>query len=156
MEINMLGFKVTNENKKFDAQKDCALPVAVMDDIHGYALFMLDQDGRVVRWNQGAVALLGYRAEEIIGQHFSFLYDSQEMQLHHMSQFCLGIAAKEGIYENRGWWVRRGQPNFFAQVIVMPVAENGCGFVVMAWDISKSKAAAANVQEPHRNLPLDD
>ena len=36
-----------------------------------YAIFMLDPQGRVVTWNAGAERIKGYKADEIIGQHFS-------------------------------------------------------------------------------------
>jgi len=32
---------------------------------------MLDPDGRVTTWGDGAERIKGYRAEEIIGEHFS-------------------------------------------------------------------------------------
>src|SRR4029450_5905585 len=35
-----------------------------------YAIFMLDPQGHVITWNPGAERIQGYRAEEIIGQHF--------------------------------------------------------------------------------------
>ena len=45
--------------------------------VHGttdYAIFMLDPQGRVVTWNAGAERIKGYKADEIIGQHFSRFY----------------------------------------------------------------------------------
>src|SRR5262249_30568995 len=39
-----------------------------------YAIFMLDTKGHVVSWNAGAERIFGYRADEIIGQHFSRFY----------------------------------------------------------------------------------
>ncbi len=39
-----------------------------------YAIFMLDPEGRVATWNSGAERIKGYRAEEILGQHFSKFY----------------------------------------------------------------------------------
>src|ERR1700674_33948 len=36
-----------------------------------YAIFMLDPEGRVATWNAGAERIKGYKAEEIVGQHFS-------------------------------------------------------------------------------------
>jgi PAS domain S-box-containing protein len=133
-----------------------SLPAWLMDDIQGYAVFILNNEGRVSYWNQGAGRLIGFTAEEIIGQHFSRLYDSREMQLHKMSRFCLGIAAKQGFYENKGWWVRHGAPNFLAQVIIMRLANDGGGFVVMVWDISKKMEAAAEANGYYPTSPLDD
>src|SRR5690606_18869697 len=45
--------------------------------VHGvrdYAIFMLDPDGRVASWNEGAQRLKGYTADEILGRHFSIFY----------------------------------------------------------------------------------
>src|SRR5262245_53902944 len=42
-----------------------------------YAIFLLDPDGRVASWNPGAERLKGFRAEEIIGQHFSRFYPQE-------------------------------------------------------------------------------
>src|SRR5918994_1934948 len=42
--------------------------------VHGvtdYAIYMLTPEGMVSSWNVGAQRIKGYRAEEIIGQHFS-------------------------------------------------------------------------------------
>jgi PAS domain S-box-containing protein len=127
-----------------------------MEDIQGFALFMLDNDGKVIHWNWGAARLIGYTAEEIIGRHFSRLYDSQETQMHQMSQFCLGIAIKQGFYENKGWWVRRGAPNFLAQVMIMYMGDRGGGFLVMVWDVSKNRRVTAELDGRYKTSPLDE
>ena len=43
----------------------------LVDSVRDYAIYMLDVEGYVISWNAGAERLKGYRAEEIIGQHFS-------------------------------------------------------------------------------------
>ena len=45
-----------------------------------YAIFMLDPEGRVATWNAGAERIKGYRAEEIIGQHFSRFYPQEAIE----------------------------------------------------------------------------
>ena len=48
--------------------------------VHGttdYAIFMLDPQGHVVTWNAGAERIKGYKADEIIGQHFSSFYPQE-------------------------------------------------------------------------------
>ena len=42
----------------------------LVESVQDYAIFMLDPLGRVISWNAGAQRLKGYRAEEIIGEHF--------------------------------------------------------------------------------------
>ena len=46
----------------------------LVESVKDYAIFLLDVDGRVSSWNVGAERIKGYRADEIIGQHFSRFY----------------------------------------------------------------------------------
>ena len=46
----------------------------LVESVRDYAIFMLDPQGRVLTWNAGAERFKGYRAAEIIGQHFSRFY----------------------------------------------------------------------------------
>jgi formate hydrogenlyase transcriptional activator len=50
----------------------------LVEGARDYAIFMLDPEGRVATWNIGAERIKGYRAEEIVGEHFSKFYP-QEM-----------------------------------------------------------------------------
>ena len=43
-------------------------------NVRDYAIFMLTPSGHVATWNLGAERIKGYRAEEIIGKHFSTFY----------------------------------------------------------------------------------
>jgi len=43
----------------------------LVEGVRDYAIFMLDPGGRVLTWNPGAERLKGYRAEDIVGKHFS-------------------------------------------------------------------------------------
>ncbi|GBH25510.1 hypothetical protein BvRS1_25590 [Burkholderia vietnamiensis] len=49
---------------------------SLVDAIRDYAIFLLDPTGHVASWNAGAERIKGYRADEIIGQHFSVFYPS--------------------------------------------------------------------------------
>jgi PAS domain-containing protein len=46
----------------------------LVQGVKEYAIFMLDPEGRIATWNSGAERIKGYRAEEIIGEHFSRFY----------------------------------------------------------------------------------
>jgi PAS domain-containing protein len=47
--------------------------------VKDYAIFMLDPNGVVSTWNAGAERIKGYRAEEIIGKHFSRFYTPEDL-----------------------------------------------------------------------------
>ena len=46
----------------------------IVAGVGDYAVFTLDVGGHVTSWNVGAQNIKGYRAEEIIGKHFSRFY----------------------------------------------------------------------------------
>src|SRR5437764_8579539 len=46
-----------------------------------YAIFALDREGHVASWNDGAERITGYKEEEIIGQHMSCFYRSEERRV---------------------------------------------------------------------------
>src|SRR2546423_5247043 len=52
----------------------------LVETVRDYAIFMLDGAGRVLTWNAGAQRLKGYRAEEIIGKHFSCFYPADAVE----------------------------------------------------------------------------
>ena len=59
----------------FDAEAYRLLVESVPD----YAIFMLDPSGVVRTWSLGAQRIKGYRAEEIIGRHFSTFYPAHRI-----------------------------------------------------------------------------
>ena len=48
--------------------------------VKDYAIFMLDLQGNVVTWNEGAETIKGYQTKEIIGHHFSCFYTDKDVQ----------------------------------------------------------------------------
>jgi formate hydrogenlyase transcriptional activator len=82
-----------------------------------YAIFMLDPEGRVVTWNSGAERIKGYRAEEILGQHFSKFYPQESVE-RGKPQHELEVASSEGRYEDEGWRIRKDGSRFWANVII--------------------------------------
>src|SRR6185295_13230679 len=63
-----------------------------------YAIFLLDPHGKIVSWNPGAQRIKQYRADEIIGQHFSRFYPDEDVQAGKPARE-LEVAATEGRYE---------------------------------------------------------
>ena len=51
----------------------------LIDSQPDYAIFLLDLDGHVLTWNDGARRLKGYAADEIIGSHFSVFYPPEDI-----------------------------------------------------------------------------
>ena len=51
----------------------------LVDNIREYAIIMLDPKGHVTTWSPTAERLKGYRAEEIVGKHFSTFYTREDV-----------------------------------------------------------------------------
>ncbi len=52
-----------------------------IENAEGYASCMLSLEGLIVSWNAGAERVLGYKADRIVGKHFSCLYPSELITL---------------------------------------------------------------------------
>ncbi|MVA78096.1 PAS domain S-box protein [Agrobacterium vitis] len=88
----------------------------LVDGVHDYGIFGLDTEGNVVSWNAGAERIKGYRADEIIGQHFSRFYPPDHrdtLPLQEMAQ-----AAAFGRVEDEGWRLRKDGSRFWANVVM--------------------------------------
>jgi PAS domain S-box-containing protein len=109
--------------------------------IKDYANVMLDPDGLVVSWNEGAERIKGYRAEEIIGQPFSRFYPAED--IHNGKPVReLALAAERGSFEDEGWRVRKDGTRFLANVVITALRDqNGRlrGFGKITRDITELK-----------------
>jgi len=111
----------------------------LVESVKDYAIFMLDADGRVSSWNAGAERIKGYRAEEIIGQHFSRFYPPEDVAKCAME---LEVAAREGRFEDEGWRVRKDGTRFWANVVISRMRDlNGSvvGFAKVTRDLSSRR-----------------
>src|ERR1022692_795036 len=88
----------------------------LLDGVKDFAIFMLDPEGKVVTWNIGAERINGYRAEEIIGKHFSTFYPAEEAAQGKPEQ-KLQQAMAQGRYEDEGWRVRKDGSRIFENVV---------------------------------------
>src|SRR5262245_2480919 len=88
-----------------------------IESVRDYALLMLDTTGRIISWNSGAEAIKGWRAEEIIGQHFSVFYPPEAVE-RGLPAIELVVAAREGRFEDEGWRVRKDGSRFWANVVI--------------------------------------
>src|SRR5581483_6661455 len=50
----------------------------LVESAHDFAIFMLDENGRVVSWNQGAERVTGYSEAEILGHPSAMLFTPED------------------------------------------------------------------------------
>ena len=98
----------------------------LVDSVKDYAIFMHDAEGRIVSWNAGAERVMGYAADEIIGQSFTRFFPAEAIQADE-PQRELTVAAAEGRLELEGWRVRRDGSRFWANVVITPLRDESGG-----------------------------
>ncbi len=116
---------------------------SLVAEVKDYAIFMLDREGRVQSWNEGAARIKGFRPDEIIGQHFSKFYPSEEIDAGKPEEH-LKFAAENGRFEEEGWRIRKDGSRFWADVIITPLHDKGgniTGFTKITRDITEGKRA---------------
>src|SRR2546430_17229744 len=74
----------------------------LVEGVRDYAIFMLDGAGRVLTWNAGAQRLKGYRAEEIIGKHFSCFYPVDAVEAGKPARLLAPGARRGRVGDGRG------------------------------------------------------
>jgi PAS domain S-box-containing protein len=94
--------------------------VLLVEQVRDYAIFMLDTGGHVATWNRGAERIKGYRADEIIGRHFSTFYTPDAVARDHPA-YELEVAIEEGRFEEEGWRVRKDGSRFWANVVITTI-----------------------------------
>ncbi|HSD55821.1 MAG TPA: PAS domain-containing sensor histidine kinase [Candidatus Saccharimonadales bacterium] len=113
---------------------------SLVESIQDYAIFLLDKDGYVQTWNIGAQKLKGYKPEEIIGKHFSTFYLERDKQARKPERE-LELAQKFGRVEDEDWRVRKDAGQFWANVVITALYENGelVGFAKITRDLTERK-----------------
>ncbi len=92
----------------------------LVESVRDYAIFMLSPSGHVLTWNAGAERFKGYKAHEIIGQHFSRFYPPEALASG-LPEHELKVATATGVFEDEGWRVRKDGSLFWANVVITAV-----------------------------------
>src|ERR1051326_2672308 len=121
---------------------------SMVEGVSDYAIFLLDADGHIVSWNTGAQRIKGYRADEIIGQHFSRFYP-QEAVDRGWPEHELAVARQVGRFEDEGWRVRKDGTQFWANVVITALYDEAgkCrGFSKITRDLTERKRSEENAR----------
>jgi PAS domain S-box-containing protein len=122
----------------------------LVDGVRDYAIFLLDAQGNIASWNQGAERIKWYAAGEIIGRHFSVFYPPESIK-QGWPERELQLAREEGRFEDEGWRLRKDGSRFWASVTITALRDvNGwvTGFLKITRDLTARKQA----EEEHARL----
>ncbi len=111
----------------------------LMDGARDYAILMLDPDGNVTSWNEGARQITGYETVDIIGRSRETLRPPRRIGAG-ASADALRIARETGRYAGRVQRMRKDGSLFWADVVISRIDDdNGVlsGFAKVMHDVTE-------------------
>lgn len=125
----------------------------LIDGAEDYAIYMLDPEGCVTIWNQGAERLIGWSEEEMVGHSASLFYPTDAIDAGRPAA-DLVTARDLGKVELDDWRMRKDGSEFLAHVSITSLrGVDGSlrGFATIVRDITDQRAAegALRTSEDH-------
>jgi PAS domain S-box-containing protein len=96
--------------------------------VKDYAIFMLDPDGVVVSWNDGAERIKEYSPEEAIGLGFEAFHTPEDRAAGRPAA-ALAAAADEGVFREENWRLRKDGSRFWAHVTITALRDEDGGLI---------------------------
>jgi PAS domain S-box-containing protein len=113
------------------------------------ALFTTDSTGDVTSWNLGAERMLGYVEAGIVGHNFSCLFTPEDIE-NRVPEKQLDKALQTGRGEDEGWRVTGNQKQFWANVNITALREDGTpnrGFAIIVRDVTERRKTAIILED---------
>ncbi|MEZ0495747.1 PAS domain S-box protein [Sphingomonas sp. IW22] len=126
----------------------------LIDGATGYAIYMLDREGRVTIWNRGAQRMKGWTEAEIIGCSFAAFYTPDDVAVGKPAD-DLARAAALGRIEEDSWRLRKDGSEFLANVTITALRDEAGelrGFGKVIRDITDQKASEMAVLRREHHL----
>src|SRR5439155_2512154 len=121
----------------------------LVESAKGYAIYMLDAEGRIATWSTEAERIKGYRAEEIIGKSFHTFFTPEDIR-GGVPEQVLRTAREEGEARYEGWRVRKDGSRFCVEGVITAIRdESGAlnGYSKVAHDVTERKQAEEVLRE---------
>ena len=126
----------------------------LVESVVDHAIFMLDPRGRIVSWNIGAERIKGYRADEVLGRHFSCLYTPEDVE-QGKPRHDLELATSTGRFEDECWRMRKDGSRFWANAVITALRDaSGVlrGFGKVTRDLTERKQNEEKFRELNEDL----
>jgi PAS domain S-box-containing protein len=129
----------------------------LLDGACDCAVHVLDTAGHIVGWSKGAELLTGYHAEEVMAQHYGFLF-RREDRAEGFPGWQLQRALVHGRIEEEGWLLGKDGAAFWAHFVLAPIHSGDgahAGFAKVARDTrdqSRLRELEQSLQRTHEFL----
>lgn len=114
-----------------------------IEQVEDYAIFGLDNEGRVITWNGGAERVLGFSEEEVLGRPAEFIFFPEERELG-VPRREREQARREGKVSEDRWHLRRDDSRFFASGVLTALQDDQGtpdGYTKILRDLTRQRRA---------------
>jgi PAS domain S-box-containing protein len=126
----------------------------MFDGAVDYAILLLDCDGHVLRWNEGAKRIFGWDEIEILGDQWGILF-TQDDRTSGRPQEAMNAALQLGTAHHERWHVRKSGERFWATGSISRLLDevgNLTGFVKVLRDSTAEHLAGLALRETQDRL----
>jgi diguanylate cyclase (GGDEF)-like protein/PAS domain S-box-containing protein len=116
--------------------------------VKDYAIFRLDEEGKIITWNDGIKHIFGYEENEIIGKHFSIFFTPNDLRKG-LPDKLLEKARINGTVGEEGLRIRKDGTNFYANVTSTTILGDNNelqGYSQIIKDVTENKEAEETIR----------
>ena len=77
----------------------------------------------MLTWNPGAERIKGYKADEVLGLHFSRFFTQEDQERGRPAELLRQAAARDRV-EEEGWRVRKDGSRFWANIVITAIRDS--------------------------------
>jgi PAS domain S-box-containing protein len=131
----------------------------ILDNATDYAFIVTDTSGTIMEWEGGSESIIGWRPDEVIGEHLSIIFTPED-RLAAVPEGELQIARKVGRAQDKRWHIRKDGSRFFADGVLIRLNDDSGevhGFTKIFLDSTSAREAevALRISEERVRLATD-
>lgn len=98
----------------------------LVDEVTDFAIFTLDEQGRITSWNAGAEIIFGFSAREALGRSADMIFTPEDRAAGAPAQE-MGTAAAMGRAEDERWHIRKDGTRFWGSGVLKALRDSTGG-----------------------------
>lgn len=118
---------------------------SIINSIEGYAIYAIDKEMKVMAWNKGCENVLGYTAEEMIGNKIDIMYTEEQIKTGVLRN-RMEKANREGKYEDNGWRTKKDGSRYYANLTVFKMTDKDNKLIGFT-SVTRDTTAIRNTQD---------
>ncbi|PBQ32849.1 hypothetical protein CNR22_14065 [Sphingobacteriaceae bacterium] len=119
------------------------------EEVQDYAIILLDKEGTILNWNNGARKIKGYHESEIVGKNFRIFYLQEDLDSC-LPEKLISSAVESGRAVHEGWRKRNDGTKFWGSIVITALhdeKENIIGFSKVTRDLTERKKSEDTMRQ---------